>query len=116
MYLAGIVIGIVVLKYVADFVRDKTTRQQIAKERKQGRSNKHESDYEGLNFSDESGDDESGLVGDSIELTTFDKRQKQITVRSNLQSFNSAADSDSDEEISGYVQQDAPMTPAENQP
>lgn len=81
LYLAGIVIGLLVLKYVADLIKEKNSRQQIARERKQGRSNKHESDYEGLNFSDESGDDESGLVGQPIELTTIDKRKKRKTVR-----------------------------------
>ena len=81
LYLAGIVIGLLVLKYVADLIKEKNSRQQIARERKQGRSNKHESDYEGLNFSDESGDDESGLVGQPIELTMIEKRKKRKTVR-----------------------------------
>ena len=81
LYLAGIVIGLLVLKYVADLIKEKNSRQYIARERKNGRNNKHESDYEGLNFSDESGDDESGLVGQPIELTTIDKRKKRKTVR-----------------------------------
>ena len=70
-------IGLLALKYVLDFIKERTSREQIAKERRKGRKNKHESDYEGLNFSDESGDDESGLVGDPIELTTIDKRKKR---------------------------------------
>jgi hypothetical protein len=98
LYVAGVLIGLLVLKWVADFVKERSSRQQIAKDRKQGRK-KHESDYEGVNFSDdESGDDESGLVTQPIELTTINKRKKQQAVRNSLKSFNSAADSESDEE------------------
>ena len=86
---------------ILDKINERVSRQTIAKGRKKGaKKNKGESDYEGLRFSDDSGDDESGLVAEPIELTTIRQRKIEAkSVRKSLNSFNSAADeSDSDEE------------------
>ena len=62
LYYAGIVLGLYILYFVIAWLKELRPREQLVKERKHGRTKKHESDYEGVNFSDDSGDDENGLV------------------------------------------------------
>jgi len=101
LQLAGILIGLYVLYWLALWLKDKRSLEQIAKERKSKKmGKKQESDYEGVNFTDDSADDENGLVQNpNIEMTSITNRTKRQAVKKDLKSFNSAdSGEDSDEE------------------
>lgn len=73
LWIGGGLCGLFALYYLANIAKERASREELAKQRKQGRK-KHESDYEGADFSDEGEDDESELVNQNpIELTSISK-------------------------------------------
>ena len=63
LYVFGLFIVLYLLKKILDKIEERISREKLAKDRKKGaKAKRGESDYEGVRFSDDSEDDESGLV------------------------------------------------------